>query len=293
MSQPVKTQFLDILRSINKIPFIEQYLVRLSLQKNALARKIIGSQTLYPQGTIRQCNRHGINYRLHINDYIDHGIYFGLHDQDDFNRNDLLSLISPGNIVLDIGANIGDTSLHMAQKLNGTGHIYAFEPSPHVFKRLQTNVALNPFKNISLFNEGMGDEVGELSFVGTSTKHTGGAFITKNMETGMKVKVSTIDTFVQMQQIKHIDLIKIDTEGFEVFVIKGAMQTLQHLRPVIFVEVSEVLLNRAGTSASQLFSLLQQLNYQCHRVDNGQPISPQYPFANCHFDAVCTPPPIA
>ncbi len=289
MALPIKTRILNKLRLINQLPFVERWLVSRSLKKDMLARRIIGGQYLYKHDTIRRCTRQGINYELHINDYLDHGIYFGFQDTDDFNRDSLMKLVRTGDVVLDIGANIGDTALHIAKILNNKGTVYAFEPSPGVFKRLEKNVSINPFSNVKLFNVALGDAEGELSFVSTREQHTGGAYVSKDLKTGTQVKVTTLDRFVEQNNIVHIDLIKVDTEGFELFIVKGAENTLRKLRPTLFMEVSENLLQRAGTSGSQLIALLESLKYRCSHAETGETITPQYDFSHRHFDVICRP----
>lgn len=289
MALPIKTRILNKLRLINQLPFVESWLVSRSLKKDMLARRIIGGQYLYKHDTLRRCTREGINYELHINDYLDHGIYFGFQDTDDFNRDSLMKLVKQGNVVFDIGANIGDTALHIAHMLKNSGTVYAFEPSPKVFRRLEVNAGLNPFTNLKLYNMAMGDDEGQLSFVSTREEHTGGAFVSKVLKTDTQVKVTTLDKFVEQNNISQIDLIKIDTEGFEVFIIKGAENTLKKLKPTIFMEVSEDLLHRAGTSGQQLISLFESINYRCSHAETRESVTSHYDFKHRHFDVICTP----
>ena len=116
MSVPLRTQLFNVFRLVNRIPKVEKWLVKQSKSKNSFARKLIGNQNLYSPKDIRICTRHGINYQLQINDYLDHGIYFGMHDLSDFSRTSLLKNIQAGMIVFDIGANIGDSVLQIAKK---------------------------------------------------------------------------------------------------------------------------------------------------------------------------------
>lgn len=289
MALPIKTRILNKLRLINQLPFVESWLVSRSLKKDMLARRIIGGQYLYKHDTIRRCTRQGINYELHINDYLDHGIYFGFQDTDDFNRDSLMKLVKPGSVVFDIGANIGDTALHIAHMLKNSGAVYAFEPSPKVFQRLEVNAGLNPFTNLKLYNMAMGDNEGQLSFVSTREEHTGGAFVSKVLKTDTQVKVITLDKFVEQNNIERIDLIKVDTEGFEMFIVKGAENTLRKLKPALFMEVSEDLLQRAGASGKKLITFLESLNYQCTHAETGESVTSHDDFKHRHFDVICTP----
>lgn len=289
MSVPLRTQLFNVFRLVNRIPKVEKWLVKQSKSKNSFARKLIGNQNLYSPKDIRICTRHGINYQLQINDYLDHGIYFGMHDLSDFSRTSLLKNIQAGMIVFDIGANIGDSVLQIAKKLNGTGSIYAFEPSPDVFQRLNRNVSLNNFNNIKTFNLGMADVESQLSFVVEDKNHSGGAFISKDANNAIKVAVTTIDKFVAEHNLSKLDFLKIDTEGFEVFVLKGGVNTFRNFKPKMFIEVSDSLLKRAGSSAKELIQILNELNYHSVRVDTQENITEDYNFAEQHFDIYCTP----
>ncbi|HQW16558.1 MAG TPA: FkbM family methyltransferase [Bacteroidia bacterium] len=289
MSVPLRTQLFNVFRLVNRIPKVEKWLVKQSKSKNSFARKLIGNQNLYSPKDIRICTRHGINYQLQINDYLDHGIYFGMHDLSDFSRTSLLKNIQAGMIVFDIGANIGDSVLQIAKKLNGTGSIYAFEPSPDVFQRLNRNVSLNNFNNIETFNLGMADVESQLSFVVEDKNHSGGAFISKDANNAIKVAVTTIDKFVAEHNLSKLDFLKIDTEGFEVFVLKGGVNTFRNFKPKMFIEVSDSLLKRAGSSAKELIQILNELNYHSVRVDTQENITEDYNFAEQHFDIYCTP----
>jgi FkbM family methyltransferase len=287
MANSLKTRILNKFRLLNQLPFVEKWLVSRSLNNDAFARKFIGSNYLYRTDTVRRCARRGINYELHINDYLDHGIYFGFRDSEDFNRDSLMKLVRVGDVVFDIGANMGDTALHIAQILDNKGTVYAFEPSPGVFKRLKKNVDLNSFTNLKLYNVAMGDTEGELSFIGTKEDHTGGAFVSKEIKSDTQVKVLTLDGFVQQNGISHIDLIKIDTEGFEFFIVKGGEKTLRKLKPKIFMEVSDSLLQRAGSSAKQLIAFMESLQYRCYHAETGETVTPDFDFFQMHFDVVC------
>ncbi len=212
-----------------------------------------------------------------------------MHDLSDFSRTSLLKNIQAGMIVFDIGANIGDSVLQIAKKLNGTGSIYAFEPSPDVFQRLNRNVSLNNFNNIETFNLGMADVESQLSFVVEDKNHSGGAFISKDANNAIKVAVTTIDKFVAEHNLSKLDFLKIDTEGFEVFVLKGGVNTFRNFKPKMFIEVSDSLLKRAGSSAKELIQILNELNYHSVRVDTQENITEDYNFAEQHFDIYCTP----
>lgn len=132
-----------------------------------------------------------------------------------------VELIKKNATVVDGGANIGVFSIFAAQK-HPDATIYAFEPTPSTFKKLQANTAKYP--NIKCFNYALGAENGEVSIVDL------GNFDGRNYigAGGIPVEMKTIDSLnIPM------DFLKMDTEGYEADILKGAAETIKKYRPVI------------------------------------------------------------
>ena len=284
----MKTELLNSLRQVIKIRAIENSLVKLSLNGSAVAKKIIGSNALFAQGSLRTCNRDGINYLLDISDYMDHGIYFGFNTLLDFERENLYKLIKANDVVFDVGANIGETALNFAKHLNSSGKVFCFEPVPYLFERLKKNVSLNSFSNISLHNIALSDKKEDLFFNLPKEQNSSGTFLSEtSSEQGKKVLSIPLDDFCIENKIEKLDMIKIDVEGFELKVLKGATQTLKKFKPKMFIEINDMHLHRAGGSAKEAIKLLEENNYTIMRDDNNEVINSNYDFFNKHFDIVC------
>ena len=284
----MKTHFLNSLRQVVKIESVERILLQASLKGNSLAKKIIGPNTVFPAGTMRKCTRNGINYVLDISDYMDHAVYFGFSDLLDFDREDLYSMVQPHQVIFDVGGNIGDTALHFAKLQKNTGKIFCFEPVPHLFKRLKHNVSINDFKGISIHNIALSDKKEDLFFNLPQSQNSGGIFLSDNItEESKKVSSVPLDEFCSENQIDKIDVIKIDVEGFELKVLKGAMLSLKKFKPKMFIEINDLHLHRAGGSAKEVMLLLEQVGYKITRADTNETITSDYDFANKHFDIVC------
>jgi len=141
------------------------------------------------------------------------------------------------NIIFDVGAYDGDTSLKYNQSLNGNCEIYSFEPFEESYKILETKIA--KFKNIKAFNIALGNRDGDLefnvnkfaatnSFLDSSPKGIevwGGGIL----ETQQKIQVPTltIDSFMKEHEIPQIDVLKMDTQGAEYLVMEGAKDTIK------------------------------------------------------------------
>ena len=140
-----------------------------------------------------------------------------------------------GTTILDIGANIGCYSVY-ASKRNKTGVIYSFEPSPDTYKRLLKNISNNRITNVKAFNIGFWNKTAELKFktTGNSTRN----YISDDGE--IVVNVDTLDNFTKRNDIKAIDMIKLDAEFAESEIIEGAPSTLRRSRNIVLEYHSEL-----------------------------------------------------
>lgn len=287
----IKSRLLDIFRNLSRIPFIEKKLAAATGKGNALAQKLIAGMHLYPKGSIRNCTRNGITYRLDISDYMEHALYFNISNHVDFDRRMLYSLIREDYVCFDIGANIGETTLNFAQ-LAKNGKVYSFEPVPFLYERLTTNVGLNTFKNIELHNLAISDNSDDLFFEAPKNRNSSGISLTKeNSNTSMRVASNTLDEFVSSKQIEKIDFIKIDVEGFENYVINGAKQTLKKFKPMLFVEIDNRYLIPKNTSEKKLLTQLQQeFSYTLYRIHGLEKIKINtIEDSGQHYDVLCVP----
>lgn len=285
-----KTRFLNIFRKISQLPVIEKTLADSIAGGNSLSKKIIASNGMYPKGTWRTCTRDGINYKLDISDYMEHAIYFGINDGVDFDRRVLYSLIKEDAVCFDVGANIGETTLNFA-RLAPKGKVFSFEPVPFLFRRLKTNVELNSFPNIILNNLAASDKEEELFFEVPDNNNSSGISLNKERSAQSEtVNSTTIDSYVASNNIQRIDFFKIDVEGFENFVITGAINTLKKFKPVLFIEVDHKNLQKNNSSEKELLLKLQELGYSLYRIDGEEKISIITPEnTNLHYDVLALP----
>ena len=136
----------------------------------------------------------------------------------------------PGDIVFDVGAYIGDTSLWFSKLIGPEGKVYAFEPEPTNFKSLSSNVRRNEVKNVLPLQLALSDQEEEM----VVTSGGGGSTLVKSQE-GTSVKVTTIDNFLKANDLPSVDFIKMDVEGHELNVLTGAKRTIELLKPKLAV----------------------------------------------------------
>jgi FkbM family methyltransferase len=141
------------------------------------------------------------------------------------------SLVRPGDVALDIGAHVGQFTILMGSLVGSTGRVLAFEPAPENFTELSANVALNGFASVvEPVRSALSDRPGEAEFY--SDGDTGGTEFSMFAErhgqsrTAFRVSCSTVDQVLDERGLARVQFMKIDTEGAELLVLRGAEQTL-------------------------------------------------------------------
>lgn len=171
------------------------------------------------------------------------------------------SLAAGSGTILDIGANIGCTALLFSSLGK---QVYAFEPSPTTFVFLEKNIAASGKQNITACNLGLGDIDGEASLA-LAPSNRSGAFVMPQGKPGSgfleeKITLSTLDRMVRTMDLKDIDLIKIDVEGYEGHVLRGSAGTLKEHTPLVVLELNHWCLNAfQRTSIPDFFDFLRSL----------------------------------
>ncbi|HPQ08427.1 MAG TPA: FkbM family methyltransferase [Bacteroidia bacterium] len=289
MELRLKTKIFNFIRNFFKHEILEKYLIKKTRNKsiNNFWSKLVPNNYQYKHPTWRKINKNGILMEVDISDYIGHHLYYGFKDD---SLNALLNLVKEGQIVMDIGANIGSTSLFIAQKIGSTGKVFSFEPDKYNFIQLSKNISLNKFKNIEIFNYGLGNIKGEFKLYISTTDNRGGNRIIADTNYNNKeysiIHVERLDDFVEKNNISKIDLIKIDVEGYEYNVLIGAEKVIRKNKPVLFIELDDNNLKQQGHSASLLISFLEKNNYRIVNSLTNKTISSTDNFNNCHYDII-------
>ena len=140
--------------------------------------------------------------------------------------------IKDNAVILDIGSNIGNHTLYWSIERNAK-KIFAFEPVKETFGTLETNIALNQLLDkVVLYNAAVGSQTSKAKIKEFDSKNIGATSLV--LDENGSISVLKIDDL--SFDGEKIDFIKIDTEGFEIEVLKGAKNTIMKNRPVIFVE---------------------------------------------------------
>lgn len=286
---PLRTRVLNVLRSPLRARPVDALLSRATQGKapSSFVARLAPGNGLYPRPSLRSVVRRGIRYELDVSDFMEWVIYFGIVTEP---RDTLFALTKPGDVVLDIGANVGECALNFARNVGAKGRVLSFEPDPVVRAKLERNIALNSFANIDVLPFALGDRAATLTLSTPTSRNRGGNRIVEGAAGNdhVDVQVVRLDDVVEQQKLDRVDLVKIDVEGYEVKAFRGAEAVIRRFRPTLFVEVSDENLREAGSSANELVGLLAEWGYSFRSADDGSVVSPADSFAGRHFDVIAT-----
>jgi len=210
----------------------------------------------------------GITYELCLGERIDSSIYYkGYFERD--TTITINNLCRKAMTVLDIGANIGCHTFRFAKLVGAEGKVIAFEPTLCAFTKLKRNMELNNFDNvilekIALSNESKNNQTTYFysSWPLRVNDNTQAHPIHGGCAMKDVVDFVTLDDYVQEKEIKKIDFIKLDVDGYEFKVIQGAIETLKLHKPLIIMELNAYTLEEVGDNIVDLVSLLSSLGYK-------------------------------
>ena len=166
-------------------------------------------------------------------------------------------LLRPGDKFLDIGANVGTYTLLAADLVGPSGQVLSVEPGPQAMERLVENCQVNGFSHVQFAQLAVADYEGEAQF--TTGRDTGNhlAFATGRLSTA--VKVTTLDRLIGETKF---DLVKIDAEGAEALILRGADGVISRGQmPIVLMEMVQRFLVRAGSSVSSFADWLRSRGY--------------------------------
>jgi FkbM family methyltransferase len=223
--------------------------------------------------------RSGIQWELDLGEGIDFAIFLlGAFERSTLNA--LKELVKAGDTVLDIGANIGAHTLHLANAVGPEGRVFAFEPTDFAFGKLTRNLAINP----DLQQRVIASQLFLVDKLGTERqaeiysswpleqagdqhpKHLGKLQSTSNAST------ETLDQFAARNHFSRVDLIKIDVDGHELPVLKGGRELLRNFGPTLVMELSPYIHSEEGNSFEELIDILRDCGYSLKDLKSGQPV---------------------
>lgn len=188
----------------------------------------------------------------------------------------LKNVLVEGDTFIDCGAHVGYFTI-LASELVENGQVYAFEAEKENFKNLIANIKLNKAKNVKAFNNAVGDEDKEVEIIfnrdndgGHSlwnpAKHELNNLTRDNELIKEPVVMVTLDRIID----EPVKLIKIDVEGCELMVLKGAIKLLKKYHPLVIIEVNDFALEQMGTTTEEVFMFMSELGYDVYDLETGE-----------------------
>lgn len=212
---------------------------------------------LCPLRGSRDADLFGYRVRLDLSDYIERCAYLGIFEPEETRA--VQALLKPGMTFVDVGANIGYYTLLASRAVGDAGVVYAFEPSTAAFGKLRTTLQSNDIANVRAFQLALGSEECRLSLGAGPEDNFTPSLLTGG---GEEVAVTTLDAFVTEQGIGRIDLIKIDVEGFEPFVLQGGRRVLSDgTVGAVLCELNDYWLGRAGTNTEAVYESMREMGF--------------------------------
>lgn len=205
----------------------------------------------------------GINYELHLNQFIDSSIYYdGCFEKDTSKA--IKKILKPGMYVFDVGANIGCHLLPMAKIVGEKGRVFGFEPMKWPMQKLMRNIELNNFQNITIESIGLSDNE-DVKLINFRSSWTLDSSVVEDATKVVNVHFTTIDNYLTKNKIEKIDFIKLDVDGYEFKVLMGARQCLLEHKPIIIMELGDYTLKSAGDNLNDLIDFFYNLEYEFYR----------------------------
>lgn len=256
---------LDLVRRRLCVESAERVVISLSRVPllGSLVRLVSPRPRQYENGDIRMVERYGLKWKLMPKHYFQWTQYFC---REDAVLSLLLELCRDRRVFVDVGANVGFYSGVATTVMARDSSVVALEPHPQTMCRLRSHVCDNDLsKRIHAVECAVGERVGEVSLNeahngdwGKSSvgDHPGGRSIT--------VKMNTVDALVQEMGLSAVDVLKIDVEGHEPAVFRGAQQTLRSHRPHVVFELSVQWMGKEALAGfrSHLDAIVDELDYE-------------------------------
>ncbi|MGQ0733424.1 MAG: FkbM family methyltransferase [Acidobacteriota bacterium] len=171
----------------------------------------------------------------------------------------LAARLTPGGVFVDVGANVGYYTLRALDLVGGTGQVHAFEIDPRPLKCLRKTVGAASLTNVRLHETAVGDLNGVAALV-----MAGDAVHSRVSRTGdgVTVPMTTLDAWRARSPDGRVQALKIDVEGGELGVLRGARTLLENDRPLVVCEALEEQLGAVGASVAALVAWLEGVGYR-------------------------------
>jgi FkbM family methyltransferase len=171
------------------------------------------------------------------------------------------SMINPNDVIIEVGAHHGFTTILLSKWVSKKGSVIAFECSPHNTSILLKNIELNDIHNVDVISKAVSSEDGYARISGGSNT----SIVHKTWNTSCKVKMTKLDNYYYLKPT----FLKIDAEGYEIEILKGASKIME-TKPKLAIEVHITELKSLGRSPKDLLDLIDSKSYKIYLQPNGK-----------------------
>ena len=195
----------------------------------------------------------------------DDSLFLGSHDYEPYASKLVMGLLRPGDVAVDVGAMIGYYTVILAKHVQAHGRVYAFEPDPDNFTLLESNVDMNGYANVTCRRAAVGAAAGRTKLWRAPTNRGDHhAFETPGREP-VDVDVVALDDVID----GSVDLVKIDVQGYESFVLAGMRGLIERsVELAMLVEFCPALLTLAGTRPADLLDEIRACGFSLYEIDD-------------------------
>ena len=182
--------------------------------------------------------------------------------------------LKPGMVFVDGGANTGVFSSTAARLVGPQGRVLAFEPGASCYAALRQSQSLNSFSQMKIYNQALSDRSGTARLyhcLGQENSFSLGADASAAFE---EITTGTLDEIATREQLARVDFIKLDVEGAEELVLRGADNVLDQWRPIVLFEVNREAAQRLNLSAGGACQLLRDYGYELFSLDDDLRLMP-------------------
>jgi FkbM family methyltransferase len=175
------------------------------------------------------------------------------------------ALIEPGDVYFDVGGHIGYHAVAAAHKAGVDGQVFAFEADPIIYERLARNLEQFPWAHAT--HAAVWDHGGTLKFARSPVaQESGWGTISevRDFDQGehLDVRAISLDDWCREKRVTRWDMLKLDAEGSELAVLRGAQGALEQFRPIMIIEINGIVLQQAGISSTEVVDFLTARSYR-------------------------------
>ena len=251
--------------------------------KLKIAKVLYHLTKVFVREDIQTINRNDINFEIYLKEGIDlHLFLFGSFQQHVFNSPHFA--LPKDGVVLDVGGNIGLMSLFFAKRVPN-GQVHAFEPTHYALTKFKRNLSLNPdLQSIIKLNHCFisskevenADLTAYSSWQITKNKNGSGDIHDIHGGTAMDTKgvpAFTLDQYCEGNQLDKVNIIKIDTDGHELEILKGAERTIKKFKPAIVLELSTYVMKERGIQFAEFEAFFKDCGYKLYNETKSKEIT--------------------